>query len=87
MNSRMMMAAVPVSLRGYSLNARMYPMPTTVPGTANVSSETSSISLFPGKFFRTTRKAMIIASRPAVGVAMAESRRVSLMYLQPTVKT
>jgi hypothetical protein len=42
MNSRMMMAAVPVRRRG--LESRIYPIPTTVPGIKR-NKEMSSISL------------------------------------------
>lgn len=67
-NAIIKIAAVPVSSKGLSLKARTYPIPTTVPGTANVRIVENSISFFPTKFLRIIKKAISIPSNAVMGV-------------------
>jgi hypothetical protein len=81
--SVVMIQAVPVNTNGNSadlwLKARIYPMPTTVPGTAKVSMDTNSMVARPINFFLITRNAINIPKIPVMGVASVERARESII--------
>src|SRR5699024_9635657 len=86
-NTNTRMAAVPVIASGGLLNDKRYPIPTTVPGTANSKIELISISFFPGNVIRTVKNEMIMPRITIKGVAMTAMRTVSLMVSSPVSKT
>ncbi len=70
---------------GGVLKANTKPMPRIVPGTAPPRLETKSTVSFPLNFLRTTRKAMTMPVRPAMGVAYVLRNVVSRIDSTPRV--
>src|SRR5699024_2673995 len=80
-------AAVPVMASGGLLNERRYPIPTTVPGTANNRIEPISTIFFPGKVILTVKKEIIIPRKTTTGAAITEIITVSWMVFRHRKKT
>src|SRR5690625_190659 len=85
--TKIKIAAVPVIANGGLLNDKRYPMPTTVPGTANNRIELISINFFPGKLILTVKNEMIIPNKTMTGVAITAIITVSLIVPNPVSKT
>ena len=66
-------ATVPVSTRGGTLNARMYPTPTSVPGSAAGSSPSDAITRAPGGRLRSVTYAVTRASTVPITPAATAS--------------
>ena len=64
---------VPVRIINPVLNALIYPMPSTVPGMANVRSEEICIIFLPGNRLRVVKYAIYIPNIPVKGAAISES--------------